>query len=117
VKQFLTILSAFYFPLALVNIVRFFIQGMGFSPTATFAGILEMAGRGFISHMVRIYGFIAVCFASPTAWILADLFLIPAYFICKKRLLKKYNADGKTKSETDESVSGTVSAEKHCTES
>lgn len=116
VKQFLTILSAFYFPLALVNIVRFFIQGMGFSPTATFAGLLEMVGRWFIAHMVSIYGFIAVCFASPTAWVLADLFLIPAYFICKKRLLKKYNADGKSKSETDGSVSGTVSAEKHCTE-
>ncbi len=89
VKQFLTVLSAFYFPLALVNIVRFFIQGMGFSPTATFAGVLEMIGRAAIAYLVGIFGFSAVCFASPTAWVLADAFLIPAYFICKRRLIKK----------------------------
>ncbi|MCM1023537.1 MAG: MATE family efflux transporter [Prevotella sp.] len=104
VKQFLTILSAFYFPLALVNIVRFFIQGMGFSPAATFAGILEMIGRWFISHMVRIYGFIAVCFASPTAWVLADLFLIPAYFICRKQLMKKSAAVPETAAGRNASV-------------
>ena len=89
VKQYLTVLSAFYFPLALVNIVRFFIQGMGFSPIATFAGLLEMAGRGGIAVLVGIYGFPAACFASPAAWVLADAFLIPAYFVCKKKLLKK----------------------------
>ncbi len=91
VQQFLNILSAFYFPLALVNIVRFFIQGMGFPPIATFAGILEMIGRGAIAYLVGIFGFTAACFASPAAWVLADAFLIPAYFVCKRKLLKKYN--------------------------
>ena len=93
VRQFLTTLAAFYFPLALVNIVRFSIQGMGFSPTATFAGVLEMAGRGITAYFVGIIGFNAACFASPAAWILADLFLIPAYFLCRRRLLKKYGSD------------------------
>lgn len=92
VKQFLITQAMFYFPLALVNIVRFTIQGMGFSPTATIAGVLEMFGRGLIAYLVGIYGFSAVCFASPTAWIFADAFLIPAYFICRRRLLKKYGA-------------------------
>ena len=92
VKQYLTTLSAFYFPLALVNIVRFFIQGMGFSPTATFAGVMEMAARAGVAYMVNIYGFAAACFSSPAAWILADLFLIPAYFVCRKRLIKKYSS-------------------------
>lgn len=91
VKQFLMTLAAFYFPLALVNIVRFTIQGMGFSPIATLAGVLEMIGRGTIAHFVYIYKFTAACFASPTAWILADLFLIPAYIICRKKLMKKYS--------------------------
>lgn len=89
VKQFLITQAAFYFPLALVNIVRFTIQGMGFSPTATIAGVLEMIGRGLLAYLVGIYGFTAACFASPMAWILADAFLIPAYFVCRKRLLKK----------------------------
>ena len=91
VKQYLTTLSAFYFPLALVNIVRFFIQGMGFSPIATIAGIMEMAARAIIAYLVGIYGFAAACFSSPLAWILADIFLIPAFFICRRHLIKKYS--------------------------
>ena len=89
VKQYLCNIAAFYFPLALVNIVRFSIQGMGFSPIATLAGVLEMLGRGTAAYFVGTLGFTAACFADPTAWIFADVFLIPAYFLCKKRLIKK----------------------------
>ena len=31
-------------------------------------------------------GSAAACSASPAAWILADAFLIPAYFYCYRRL-------------------------------
>ena len=92
VRQFLLTLASFYFPLALVNIVRFTIQGMGFSPIATFAGVLEMIGRGVVAYFVGKIGFDAACFASPAAWILADMFLIPAYFLCMRRLRKKYGS-------------------------
>ena len=86
VKQYLVTQVAFYFPLSLVNIVRFLIQGMGFPPIATLAGVLEMAARGAVSYAVPVYGFAAACFASPAAWILADLFLVPAYFYCHHHL-------------------------------
>lgn len=85
-RQYLLTLTAFYFPLALVNILRFLIQGMGFSPLATLAGVLELAGRAGVALLVPSLGFAAACFASPAAWILADLFLIPAYFHCFRRL-------------------------------
>ena len=85
-RQHLLITSAFYFLLALVNIFRFLIQGMGFSPLATLAGVLEMAARAGLSCLVPLFGFTAACFASPVAWILADLFLVPAYFYCCRRL-------------------------------
>ena len=84
-QHFLMILVVFYFPLALVNIYRFSIQGMGFSPLATFAGVLEMAGRAMVARLVGSFGYAAACFASPAAWILADLFLVPAYFLCVRR--------------------------------
>lgn len=71
----------FYFPLALVNIVRFLIQGMGFSKLAVFAGAFEMLARGLAGFvLVPHFGFRAVCFANPLAWIFADIFLIPAFF-------------------------------------
>ncbi len=71
----------FYFPLALVNIVRFLIQGMGYSKLAVFAGAFEMLARGLAGFvLVPRFGFHAVCYANPLAWIFADNFLIPAYF-------------------------------------
>ena len=85
-RQFLLVGAAFFFPLALVNIVRFMIQGMGFSPLATFAGVLEMAARGGVALLVPVFGFTAACFASPAAWIMADAFLLPAYFYCCRKL-------------------------------
>ncbi len=89
-QQFLIINAAFYFALALVNIVRFLIQGMGFSGFAVFAGVFEMAARTLVGlAFVPIFGFTAACFASPAAWIFADIFLIPAYFHVLHKLQKQ----------------------------
>ena len=85
-RQYMMTQALFYFPLSAVNIYRFMIQGMGFSPLATCAGVMEMAGRGLVAHLVPVLGYSAACFASPAAWILADAFLIPAYFWCCRRL-------------------------------
>ena len=77
--QYITTLGAFFFPLALVNILRFSIQGMGFSNLAILAGVMEMFARmGVATFLVPAIGYTGACFASPAAWICADLFLIPA---------------------------------------
>lgn len=82
--------SAFYFLLALVNIVRFMIQGLGYSGLAVIAGICEMVARGAAGFfLVPAFGYIFVALASPLAWLFADLFLIPAYLYVMKRLKKK----------------------------
>ncbi len=82
----LIINSFSYFLLTLVNTVRFSIQGMGYSIFAITAGVLEMIGRSAAAFAVVYFGYWAVCFASPLAWLLADFFLIPAFFICIKRI-------------------------------
>ena len=93
-QWFITINVCFYFALTLVNIVRFFIQGMGFSKLAVFAGMFEMLARGLAGFvLVPIFGFSAVPFANPLAWIFADLFLIPAYIHCRKKLEKLMNRE------------------------
>ena len=87
VGQYTVTLTAFFFPLALVNILRFSIQGMGFSTFAILAGVLEMIARTVVGHFfVPAIGYTAACFASPAAWICADLFLIPACLGCVARL-------------------------------
>ena len=87
-RKYLLTGALFYFPLSLVNIVRFMIQGMGFAPLATVAGFFEMAARAGLAFLVPVFGFTAACFASPAAWILADVFLIPAYLHCYRRLTR-----------------------------
>lgn len=89
-KQFLILNVIFYIPLAFVNIIRFSIQGLGNSQLAVYAGVFEMIARGGVAIcLVPVFGYTAVCLASPAAWVLADLFLFPAFFhsiaIMKKR--------------------------------
>lgn len=87
VSQFLIGNSMFYIPLTLVNVLRFSIQGMSFSGFAILAGVCEMVARAFVGFvLVPSFGFLPACFASPLAWICADLFLIPAFFHCLKKL-------------------------------
>ena len=90
---FLTVNVCFYFLLALVNIVRFMIQGMGFPRFAVLAGVFEMVARSFAGFvLVPVLGFKAACFGNPFAWIMADLFLIPAYFHVTKQLKQMFAA-------------------------
>lgn len=78
--------ALFFIFLALVNIVRFLIQGMGYSKLAVFAGAFEMLARGLMGFaLVPLFGFRAVCFANPLAWVFADAFLIPAYIHVRKK--------------------------------
>ncbi len=86
--------SGAYILLALVNIVRFMIQGLGYSAFAVIAGICEMVARtiaGFI--LVPKFGYVFVALGSPLAWIFADIFLIPAYIYVVKRLRRKFGQE------------------------
>ena len=86
VKTYLVINSAFYFLLLIVNTFRFMIQGLGFSQFAIIAGVLEMIARAVAALvLIPLFGYVGACLASPLAWVLADLFLVPAYFRCVKK--------------------------------
>ncbi len=92
VRLFLIINTIFYFPLALVNIVRFLIQGMGFPTFAILAGVFEMIARSLAGiFLVPVIGYMGVCLGSPIAWLFADAFLIPAYIHVRKVLEKRKN--------------------------
>jgi Na+-driven multidrug efflux pump len=88
-RMMLVINSAFYIPLAFVNIVRFMIQGMGFSTFAILAGVFEMVARAIAGiFLVPALGLRGACFASPLAWIFADIFLFPAFIHVRRKLGK-----------------------------
>lgn len=98
VRFYLIMSTAFYFALALVNIIRFLIQGMGFPTFAILAGVLEMLARAIAGFaLVPVMGFTGVALGNPIAWIFADAFLIPAYFHVKKVMREKLEKQEKSR--------------------
>lgn len=80
------------FMLVFVNVLRFLIQGIGFSVFAILAGVFEMIARTVAGVVfIPAFGFLGACVASPFAWLLADMFLFPAYFFVVNRLEKRIN--------------------------
>ena len=77
-----------------MNVIRYMIQGMGFSTFAILSGVFEMIARTLMGiFIVPVFGFTGACFASPLAWIMADIFLIPAYFYVKRKLERTLNGE------------------------
>ena len=73
--------SPFMAVLAMIGVYRNAIMGMGYSLQGMLAGFLELIGRTVISvALVGVIGFAACCLASPAAWVMADVLLIPMYF-------------------------------------
>ena len=72
---------------AALFILRYSIQGAGYTKLAMFSGVSEMIARILVSVVaVPLWGFWAVCFGDPTAWVFADAFLIPAFIYVYRRL-------------------------------
>lgn len=88
--QYLIYNTILYFLLLMVNLLRFTVQGMGFTRAAMFAGVAEMFARIFVAVvLVPLLGFSGACFANPAAWLAADLFLFPCYLFVSKRLAQQ----------------------------
>jgi len=86
-ELFLHIAASFFPILGLLCILRYTIQGAGYTNLAMLSGVSEMIARTLVSlYAVPAFGYIAVCFGDPTAWIAANLFLIPAFIYVYKRL-------------------------------
>ncbi len=85
--------GAFYIPLVFVNVLRFAIQGMGFTKVAMFAGLCEMVARTTVAvFLVPLLHFTGASLANPAAWILADLFLFPCCTRAMRIVRERLNA-------------------------
>ena len=109
--QFLIVNSALYIPLLFVNIVRFTIQGVGFTTVAMTAGVMELIGRAAVALLlVPFFGFDAAVWANPAAWVLADLFLFPCYFTAMKWLRNRLRLTGQAVQSPKEYAAATRAA-------
>lgn len=88
-ELFLHISVSFFPVLGLLCILRYTIQGAGYTNLAMLSGVSEMVARILVSLVaVPAFGYIAVCFGDPTAWIFAVAFLIPAFIYVYRRTLR-----------------------------
>ena len=77
--------GAMFIPLAVVNIYRNGIQGMGYALLPMMAGVAELIGRGVVALVSAAKGsYIGTCMASPAAWVLAGALLLAMYFFIMK---------------------------------
>lgn len=86
VDIYLKCVGMFFIPLAVVNIFRNGIQGMGYGLLPMMAGVAELIGRGVVAIIAsQKRSYMGVCMASPVAWILAGgLLLVMYYFIMRR---------------------------------
>lgn len=88
-ELFLHISVSFFPVLGLLCILRYTIQGAGYTNLAMLSGVSEMIARVLVSLCaVPAFGYIAVCFGDPTAWVFAVAFLIPAFIYVYRRMLR-----------------------------
>ena len=83
---FLHINLSFFPLLGSLIILRYTIQGAGYTKLAMFSGVSEMIARIMVSLVVvPLFGYLGVCYGDPTAWLFANLFLIPAFiYVCRR---------------------------------
>ena len=88
--------SVTFFPvLGVLCILRYTIQGVGFTNLAMLSGVSEMVARVLVSVVaVPAFGYLAVCFGDSTAWVFADIFLIPAFVFVYRRISRVRTVPG-----------------------
>ena len=90
VDLYLKCAGSLFIPLAIVNIYRNGIQGLGYGLLPMMAGVAELVGRGVMSVIAaQQKSYLGVCLASPAAWVLAALLLIAMYYYVIRIDLKK----------------------------
>ncbi|MDR1674309.1 MAG: MATE family efflux transporter [Oscillospiraceae bacterium] len=82
--------AVFYPFIALLFVFRNALQGIGYGFLPLLGGVIELGSRILITVcFVGAFGFNAVCFASPLAWILSSVFLVIVYMALRKNMHAK----------------------------
>lgn len=83
------LMGYFFWSLAILNVLRPTVQGLGFSKVAIFSGVIEMFTRCTVAFcFVNKYKFTAVCAADPSAWISAVIYIIFVTIYCLRKIKK-----------------------------
>ena len=97
VDIYLKCIGIFFIPLAIVNIYRNGIQGLGYGMLPMMAGVAELIGRGVVAVIAgKMRSYLVVCLAGPAAWVLAAaLLIVMYYYIMNVHMPKVFGTNGK----------------------
>lgn len=88
--QFMRMACYFYPALGMLTILRYSIQGLGYSNLSMLSGVMEMIARCGVSlWLVPALAWTGVCLGDPVAWCMADVFLVPAYWLLYRHLRRQ----------------------------
>lgn len=84
--QYLYTIGGCYMFVSVLFVFRNTLQGLGCTYANAIAGAGELVGRILVAYLFTpVFGFAAVCFAGPCAWVLADIPLIVIYLRKRKK--------------------------------
>lgn len=103
--HYLSLMSSCLAVLYLLYVFRSGLQGLGNALMPMASGIAEFVMRiGVALLLPLVWGQEGIYYAEVAAWLGATALLIPAYFVCERRLERRVGASGKEKSY--ESIAG-----------
>ncbi len=92
-KRYILAICQCYSLVAILFVMRNSLQGLGFTYANSIAGIGEFFGRLAVAFVLTpAFGFDAVCYAGPAAWLFADIPLIIIYLF-KQRKFRRIMQD------------------------
>lgn len=87
VRQVFYIYLWFYPCHAVLNLLCNAFQGVGKGIISMYSGVAELIARALVTvFLFPSFGFVAVCFAGPLAWIFAFLWLVPYWIYYQRKL-------------------------------
>lgn len=89
VNEYLIWCAIFFIALSWLHIFKNLIQGLGYSNIALLGGFGEMSAQIIAAiFIIPLFGYAGLCASNVLSWMLADLLLIPAFFIIMRKLTK-----------------------------
>ncbi len=74
-----------------LHILRYAVQGLGYSKFAMLAGIMELGARCVVAFvLVPNFGYVGAMLSDPVAWFFAVVFLVPTYILIIRRIQKSH---------------------------
>ncbi len=80
----------FMWTVGILIVIRYSVQGMGYSAITVVGGGLELVARGMVSFLaVPVYGYLAVCFTDQVAWAVAMVYIIVIGIWCFRHVKRR----------------------------